>query len=54
MDCPWDDKAEKLGPWVDAFTTGTTNPSGQLQSKADFSKPRMSGQATKRRRKETE
>ena len=45
----WPDKAEKLGQWASAFTTQTANPSGELESEADFSKPRTIGQATKRR-----
>lgn len=45
----WDDMDEKLGPFVDAFTSATANPSGELQDKADFSRPRTVGQATKRR-----
>ncbi len=48
----WDDRDEKLGPWLDAFTSGVTNPSGELQEKADFSKPRVTGRSTKRRRKD--
>lgn len=27
----WEDADEKLGPWRDAFTTGTTNPSGKMK-----------------------
>lgn len=26
----WDDKAEKLGEWQDAYTTATPNPSGRM------------------------
>lgn len=46
----WDDRVEKLGEWDAAFTTGTTNPGGELEPEADFSAPRTIGQATKRRR----
>jgi nitroreductase len=45
----WDDRAEKLGEWDSAFTSAKTNPGGKLQKEADFSAPRTSGQATKRR-----
>ncbi len=45
----WEDRAEKLGDWDRAFTTGTANPSGQLEPEADFNAPRTAGQATKRR-----
>ncbi|WP_282045134.1 nitroreductase family protein [Roseibium album] len=48
----WDDRAEKLGEWEAAFTTGTSNPPGELEPEADFSKPRTTGQATKRRLKD--
>jgi len=50
----WEDRDAKLGPWVDAFTTGISNPTGELQEAADFSKPRVEGQATKRRTKNSE
>lgn len=46
----WPDREEKLSIWYDAFATAIANPSGLLQDKADFSKPRVSGQATKRRK----
>lgn len=46
----WDDRAAKLGKWDTAFTSGTPNPDGKLEPAADFSAPRTSGQATKRRR----
>lgn len=49
----WPDRNEKLGPWVDAFATAVANPSGVIEEQADFSKPRIAGQATKRRRKQT-
>lgn len=48
----WEDRAEKLGEWDSAFTTGTPNPSGRIEPEADFSAPRVTGQATKRRRKD--
>lgn len=47
----WPDRAEKLGDWDAAFTSGRPNPSGELPEAADFSHPRTVGQATKRRRK---
>lgn len=46
----WPDRDEKLGTWYDAFATALANPSGVLQDSADFSKPRVTGQATKRRK----
>jgi len=46
----WEDRAEKLGQWDDAFTTAVANVGEILQSKADFSSPRTIGQATKRRK----
>jgi nitroreductase len=45
----WPDRDEKLGPWRDAFAGATPNPSGVLEDAADFSSPRTSGKATKRR-----
>lgn len=48
----WPDRDEKLGPWYDAFATANVNTSGLLQDEADFSKPRVTGQATKRRKSE--
>lgn len=48
----WDDREEKLGEWDAAFTSPVSNPGGELQPKADFTKPRTVGQATKRRRKD--
>ncbi|MBO6899971.1 MAG: nitroreductase family protein [Rhizobiaceae bacterium] len=48
----WEDRAEKLGGWDAAFTSGAPNPSGELQAEADFSAPRTLGQATKRRQKD--
>ena len=48
----WDDRDEKLGQWDAAFTSATANPSATLQAEADFTKPRTTGQATKRRRKD--
>lgn len=48
----WPDRDEKLGAWRDAFTTGTPNPDGALEDQADFSRPRVTGQATKRRRRD--
>ncbi len=47
----WPDRAEKLGHWDAAFTGGTPNPDGGLEPEADFSAPRSTGRATKRRRK---
>ncbi|WP_171021701.1 nitroreductase family protein [Parasedimentitalea maritima] len=48
----WSDRQEKLGDWETAFTTGTPNPNGQLENSADFSAPRTTGRATKRRLKD--
>jgi hypothetical protein len=48
----WKDMDQKLGTWSEAFTGQTTNPTGQLQPKTDFSKPRSIGSATKRRKKD--
>lgn len=46
----WPDRDEMLGPWKDAFAGAVTNPQGKLEPEADFSKPRVIGQATKRRK----
>lgn len=48
----WEDRDEKLGVWQAAFTTAEPNPSGALEPEADFSVPRVTGQATKRRLKQ--
>jgi len=48
----WKDMNEKLGVWAEAFVGKETNPSGELEPKADFSKPRAIGPATKRRKKD--
>lgn len=48
----WEDRMEKLGDWDAAFTSGEVNPSGVLQPEADFSAPRGTGRATKRRKKD--
>ncbi|MDA4843753.1 nitroreductase family protein [Hoeflea poritis] len=48
----WDDRAEKLGDWDAAFTSDVPNPGGKLEPEADFSAPRTTGQATKRRTKD--
>lgn len=48
----WEDREEKLGAWDAAFTTAAPNPAGTLEPQADFSEPRVAGQATKRRRKD--
>jgi nitroreductase len=47
----WPDKNEKLGRWYEAFATSVTNPAGELEEGVDFSKPRVAGQATKRRQR---
>lgn len=47
----WPDREEKLGDWLDAYASAITNPSGTLEEQTDFSKPRIAGQATKRRQK---
>lgn len=46
----WPDRDEMLGDWREAFTGSVTNPDGSLEAEADFSSPRVIGQATKRRR----
>jgi nitroreductase len=46
----WPDRDEMLGKWTAAFTSPVTNPEGQLENEADFSRPRVIGQATKRRK----
>lgn len=46
----WPDRDEMLGEWREAFTGSVTNPDGSLEAEADFSSPRVIGQATKRRR----
>ncbi|MCP4318897.1 MAG: hypothetical protein GY789_23600 [Hyphomicrobiales bacterium] len=48
----WEDRAEKLGEWDAAFTSGNVNPDGKLEPEADFSAPRTAGKATKRRGKD--
>ncbi|WP_428651370.1 nitroreductase family protein [Roseibium sp.] len=48
----WEDRETKLGDWDAAFTSATSNPEGRLEPEADFSAPRTSGQATKRRQKD--
>jgi len=47
----WEDRAEKLGEWDAAFTTGAPNPAGALEEDGNFVAPRTVGQATKRRLK---
>jgi nitroreductase len=47
----WPDAEERLGEWRDAFTSSVTNPEASLEPEADFGRPRVSGQATKRRDK---
>ena len=44
----WPDRDEMLGDWKEALTGNVTNPNGVLEAEADFSKPRVIGQATKR------
>lgn len=46
----WPDRDEMLGDWREAFTGSVSNPDGALEGEADFSHPRVIGQATKRRR----
>ena len=46
----WDDKEKKLGSWLTAFSTENCNKEGFIQDNVDFSKPRTTGKATKRRR----
>jgi nitroreductase len=47
----WPDGDEMLGEWKEAFAGDVTNPGGVLEREADFSEPRIIGQATKRRKK---
>lgn len=46
----WPDRNEMLGEWADAFTGSASNPDEIMEPGADFSSPRVVGQATKRRR----
>jgi hypothetical protein len=46
----WPDRDEMLGDWKEALTGNVTNPNGVLEAEADFSKPRIIGQATKPRK----
>jgi hypothetical protein len=46
----WPDRDEMLGDWKEAFTGSVTNPDGVVEAEAGFSKPRVIGQATKRRK----
>jgi hypothetical protein len=39
-----------LGEWKEAITGIITNPNGAPEPEADFSKPQIIGQATKRRK----
>lgn len=50
----WDDCGDLLAEWQQAFTSQTANPTAVLQDTADFSTPRTTGQATKRRTKDNE
>ena len=45
----WPDRDEMLGEWKEAFAGDVANPDGVLEQEADFSIPRVIGQATKRR-----
>lgn len=45
----WPDRDEMLGEWKEAFAGDMANPDGVLEQEADFSVPRVIGQATKRR-----
>ncbi|MCS3497562.1 hypothetical protein M2189_003480 [Bradyrhizobium japonicum] len=45
----WPDRDEMLGEWKEAFAGDLANPDGVLEQEADFSVPRVIGQATKRR-----
>ena len=47
----WPDRDEMLSEWKEAFTGAVTNPDGALEQEADFSNPRVIGQATKRRKR---
>jgi hypothetical protein len=46
----WPDRDEMLGDWKEAFTSNVTNPDGVVETEANFSKPRVIGKATKRRK----
>ena len=46
----WPDRDEMLGEWKAVFRNSVTNPGDSLESEADFSKPRVVDQATKRRK----
>lgn len=48
----WPDMKEKLGEWENGFTSDSPNPQNTFQAEADFSKPRQTGKATKRRNKQ--
>ena len=50
----WPDTQEKLGDRYEAYAGQITNASGELEETADFSSPRTSGQATKRRQLNTQ
>jgi hypothetical protein len=44
------DLDEMLGDWKEVFTGEVTNSDCVLEAEADFSKPRVVGQASKRRK----
>jgi nitroreductase len=46
----WPDRDQMLGAWKDAFVGKVANPDGALEPEADFTRPRVIGQATKRRK----
>ena len=46
----WPDRDEMLGEWTEAFIGPLSNPDGVLEPEANFSSPRVIGQATKRRK----
>ena len=46
----WPDRDEMLGEWTEAFVGPLSNPDGVLEPEANFSSPRVIGQATKRRK----
>src|ERR1700754_1441132 len=46
----WPDRDEMLGEWKEAFASDVANPDCVLEQEADFSIPRVIGQATKRRK----
>ena len=46
----WPDRDEMVGEWTEAFVGPISSPDGVLETEANFSSPRVIGQATKRRK----